>query len=209
MESEWSETNRPKVLISNPTVPNRLLMIYWKDFARLYKLKMTTKKKYCPKVKGVHRDILGLVFEDVRRCDQLKTVSTMSSGYNHIDVQELKRRGILLGNTPFVLDNAVADVAILLALRASRRLQEGRLAIENDQWKLHNRWLLGQDIAGSTVGIIGLGGIGSGYYEEIKRLQCGSHLYTQDTEKRMKVGTSNYHTLGPKSIDKNKPDFIY
>lgn len=54
----------------------------------------------------------------------------MSAGVNHIDVSELKKRGIKLGNTPSVLDNAVADTAILLTLNAARRAHEGRLKIE-------------------------------------------------------------------------------
>lgn len=54
----------------------------------------------------------------------------MSAGVNQIDISELKKRGIKLANTPFVVDNAVADVAVLLTLGAARRLHEGRLKIE-------------------------------------------------------------------------------
>lgn len=60
----------------------------------------------------------------------MKTVATMSAGYDHIDISELKKRGIKLGNTRGVLSDAVADTAILLALGASRRLHEGRLKID-------------------------------------------------------------------------------
>jgi glyoxylate/hydroxypyruvate reductase len=61
---------------------------------------------------------------------QMKTVGAMSAGVNNIDVPELKKRGIKLGNTPGVLDDAVAEIAVLLALSAARRLHEGRLKIE-------------------------------------------------------------------------------
>lgn len=54
----------------------------------------------------------------------------MSSGINHIDVDELKKRGIRLGNTAKVVDDPVADIAVLLTLAASRRIHEGRLKIE-------------------------------------------------------------------------------
>lgn len=53
----------------------------------------------------------------------------MSAGFNHIDTQELKRREIKLGNTPSVLNDAVADIAILLALAASKRIHEAEIAI--------------------------------------------------------------------------------
>lgn len=60
----------------------------------------------------------------------MKVIGTMSAGYNHIDLEELKKRGIKLGNTPNVLNEAVADVAIMLALAAARRLHEGVIAIK-------------------------------------------------------------------------------
>ncbi|KAJ8945971.1 hypothetical protein NQ317_000372, partial [Molorchus minor] len=167
---EWSpngvETNRPKVLISNPTVP-QIAYDLLERFCEIVQVENDNKEEVLSKVKGVHgiywashlrldKDILDAAG------DQLKTVSTMSSGYNHIDVQELKRRGIPLGNTPFVLDNAVAGI---------------------DQWKPHNRWLLGQDIAGSTVGIIGLGGIGQAIVKRLKGFNVGQFLYTGHREK--------------------------
>lgn len=55
----------------------------------------------------------------------------MSVGVDHIDVQEVKSRGILIGNTRNTLDAAVADIAVLLTLSAARRSQEGRLLIES------------------------------------------------------------------------------
>lgn len=60
----------------------------------------------------------------------MKTIGAMSAGYDHIDLAELKNRGIKLGNTPKVLNGAVADTAVLLGLAAARRLHEGRLLID-------------------------------------------------------------------------------
>lgn len=56
---------------------------------------------------------------------QLKVVSTMSSGLDHIDLAEVEQRGILLGNTPQVLDNTVADITVGLLISAARRFKEG------------------------------------------------------------------------------------
>jgi glyoxylate/hydroxypyruvate reductase len=61
---------------------------------------------------------------------QLKSVSTMSSGLDYIDVAEVKRRKIALGYTPLVLNNAVADIAVGLLIAAGRRFHEGRRKIE-------------------------------------------------------------------------------
>lgn len=60
----------------------------------------------------------------------LKVVGAMSAGVDNINVAELKKRGIKLSNTPRVLDDSVAEVALMLALAAGKRLQEGRRDIE-------------------------------------------------------------------------------
>lgn len=54
----------------------------------------------------------------------------MSAGYDHLDVPEIKRRGIKVGHTPIVLSAAVAEMAVLLLLNAARRIHEGRLKLE-------------------------------------------------------------------------------
>lgn len=61
---------------------------------------------------------------------KLKVISTMSAGYEHLDLAEIKRRGIKVGHTPVVLSAAVAEIAILLLLNAARRAHEGRSLLE-------------------------------------------------------------------------------
>ena len=93
----------------------------------------------------------------------LKVVSNHGVGVDHIDVEAAERRGILVGNTPGVLDGAVADLAFALLLAAARRLPESAAVARNpatvafDQMQLH-----GQEVHGSTLGIVGLGRIGAG-----------------------------------------------
>lgn len=60
----------------------------------------------------------------------LKVVSTMTAGYDHLDVPEIKRRGIKIGHTPIVMSAAVAEMAVLLILSAARRIREGRMRRE-------------------------------------------------------------------------------
>lgn len=183
-----SKMSRPKVLISNPTVP-QIAFDLLQNYVDIIKIENdTTKEEILSKVKGVDAiywaSRLKLDKEIIEAAGpQMKTVGTMSAGYNHIDVEELKKRGIHLGNTPVVLNNAVADMAILLALAASRRLHEGRLKIENNKWQPHNQWMLGQDIAGSTVGIIGLGGIGQAIVKRLKPFLVKEFIYTGHREK--------------------------
>jgi glyoxylate/hydroxypyruvate reductase len=60
---------------------------------------------------------------------QLRAISTISSGVDYVDVAEFKKRGIALGHTPAVLNDAVADIAVGLMIAAARRVREGRLKI--------------------------------------------------------------------------------
>lgn len=108
----------------------------------------------------------------------LKVVSTMSAGYEHLDVSEIKRRGIKVGHTPIVLSAAVAEIAVLLMLSAARRAHEGRMKLEKGEPKSGPKWMLGQDLRGSTVGIFGLGNIGQATVKRLIGFEVGRFIYT-------------------------------
>ncbi|XP_044759199.1 glyoxylate reductase/hydroxypyruvate reductase-like [Coccinella septempunctata] len=110
----------------------------------------------------------------------LKAVATMSAGYDNIDVQELKVRGIKFGNTPGIVGSAVAEQAIMLALAAGRRLNEARIAIESSEWcnALDATWMSGMEISGSVVGIVGLGSIGQAIVKKLQGFEVKKFLYT-------------------------------
>ncbi len=92
---------------------------------------------------------------------RLRVVSTMAAGYDHIDVEACTRRGIVVTNTPGVLTEATADFAFALLLAAARRLPEGERAVREGRWSTwHPSFLLGRDVHGATLGIVGLGEIG-------------------------------------------------
>lgn len=92
---------------------------------------------------------------------QLKVVSNFAVGYNNIDVNEATRRGIVVGNTPDVLTDATADMAVGLMLAAGRCMKSG---IDNVMQKEWLTWepmgFIGQDMRGRTLGIVGMGRIG-------------------------------------------------
>jgi glyoxylate/hydroxypyruvate/2-ketogluconate reductase len=92
----------------------------------------------------------------------LKMVATGSVGTNHIDLEACRARGIAVTNTPDVLSEATADMAWTLLMAAARRVTESERWLRAGQWQ---RWawdqFLGQDVFGATLGIIGMGRIGS------------------------------------------------
>ncbi|TET44926.1 MAG: D-glycerate dehydrogenase, partial [Dehalococcoidia bacterium] len=114
---------------------------------------------------------------------KLKVISNMAAGYDNIDVTEATKRGIVVGNTPGVLTETVADFAFALLMAAARRVVEADAFTRKGQWKTWGPMvLLGQDIHHTTLGIIGLGRIGAElakrangfnmkvlYYDEIRR----------------------------------------
>ena len=92
----------------------------------------------------------------------LKVVSQMAVGYDNIDIETATHLGIPVGHTPGVLTNATADLTWALLMAAARRVVEGDRFTRSGQW---NTWdpagLLGLDLVGATLGIVGLGRIGT------------------------------------------------
>ena len=91
----------------------------------------------------------------------LKVISNYAVGFDNIDVKEATRRRIPVANTPGVLTDTTADLAFALLMAAARRVVEGDKYVRAGRWKTWEPMLLlGQDIAGATLGIIGFGRIG-------------------------------------------------
>ena len=92
---------------------------------------------------------------------QLKVVSNVAVGYNNIDVKACTDRGIKVTNTPGVLTEATADIAMALILAATRRLAEGERVIRSQTpWQWGMFYMLGMGIQGRQLGIVGMGQIG-------------------------------------------------
>jgi glyoxylate reductase len=92
---------------------------------------------------------------------QLRIVANVAVGYNNIDVPACTERGIIVTNTPGVLTDATADIAMSLVLMTTRRLGEGERVIRSGQpWQWGMFYMLGTGIQGRQLGIIGMGDIG-------------------------------------------------
>jgi glyoxylate reductase len=92
---------------------------------------------------------------------QLKVVANVAVGYNNIDVAACAARGVVCTNTPGVLTEATADIAMALVLMATRRLGEGERVIRSGApWQWGMFYMLGSGIQGRRLGIVGMGDIG-------------------------------------------------
>jgi glyoxylate reductase len=94
--------------------------------------------------------------------DSLRVVANVAVGYDNVDVDACRRRGVVVTNTPGVLTDATADLAFGLILMVTRRLGEGeRLVRRRKRWTWSFDFHLGTGIQGKTLGIVGLGQIGT------------------------------------------------
>lgn len=101
--------------------------------------------------------------ELIESAPHLKVISTMAVGFDNIDMEYARERGIAVGHTPSVLNETTADLAFTLLMAAGRRIVEGAYYIKEEKWKSWGPMLLtGQDIYGARLGIIGMGRIGEG-----------------------------------------------
>jgi glyoxylate reductase len=106
---------------------------------------------------------------------QLRVVSNFAVGYDNIDVPECTRRGVAVGNTPGVLTETTADLAFALLMAVARRLPEARDHVREDRWQTWGPMLLlGKDIHGATLGLVGFGRIG----REMARRAAGFGMRT-------------------------------
>ena len=95
---------------------------------------------------------------------RLKVIGHVGVGYDNINTQSAKEKNIKVSNTPNVLNDAVAEITILLILASSRRIGEAYNLVKTNTWKDHRpditKLMVGNEITGKTLGIIGMGRIG-------------------------------------------------
>jgi len=185
------------------------------------------------------RDVEGLLCLLTDRIDseligqalRLRVISNYAVGYDNIDVAAATQRGIVVGNTPGVLTETVADFTIALMLAAGRRIVEGDKKVREGEWRTWGPMiLLGQDMHNATLGIIGLGRIGTAVARRAKGFNM--KIIYSDPERRMDIenelGISyvgldrllaesdfisihanltpeTYHLIGKEQLEKMKP----
>ncbi len=162
-------TSRRKVFVTRQ-IPDKAMNLLESKF----EVKVWTEETPPPR---------SLVLEEVKRVDgviclltekfdkevisaageQLKGISQIAVGFDNIDVEAATKRGIYVTNTPEVLTDTTADFAFALLFAAARRVAEADRYVRAGKWKIP--WglsmLLGQDVWGKTIGIVGLGRIGA------------------------------------------------
>ncbi|MFT6509992.1 MAG: glyoxylate reductase [Parvibaculaceae bacterium] len=124
----------------------------------------------------------------------IKIISTFSVGYDHINIEAASQRAIRVTNTPDVVTNATADIALLLLLGAARGAAQGLQSIQSGKWA---RWsptgMLGTDLSGKTLGIFGMGRIGQATAARARAFGMKIHYHNRTRLSPEKEGDATFH----------------
>ena len=126
--------------------------------------------------------------------DRLKIVANHSVGIDHCDLQALKARGIFVTNTPDVLSDATAELAMLLMLGASRHAVAGDRIVRSGAWDSWSpAFMVGKQVTGARLGIIGMGRVGRAFAAKARGFDMEVHYYNRSALTEDQAYGSNYH----------------
>lgn len=182
-----------------------------KELRKKYQIEVHSGKIPIPrsKLRSKIKEIEGLIcfpYDKIDRelidsADNLKVISTYSVGFDHIDTEYAKKRKIRVGFTPEVLTDATADLAFSLMIDVFRRVSEGDRIIRSGKWTvIYGAYdYVGFDLQGKTLGILGLGRIGSTLAKRAKAFDMKIIYHS-----RKPVSKTKEKQLGAKYVPFNK-----
>ena len=111
--------------------------------------------------------------------DKIKIISNFAVGVGNIDLNAAKKKNIVVTNTPDVLTDATAEIAMLVLLGAARRAKEGMEWVNKKNWKWSADFLMGKQLTGSRLGILGMGRIGRAVADRARSFGMKIHYYNR------------------------------
>ena len=125
--------------------------------------------------------------------DSVKIISNFAVGFGNIDIKAARTKNIIVTNTPDVLTDATAEIAMLLILGAARRASEAITWVRNKNWKWSADFLIGKQLEGSRLGILGMGRIGRAVALRAKAFNMKIHYRNRTRLKADLEAGANYH----------------
>ena len=111
--------------------------------------------------------------------DKVRIISNFAVGFGNIDIKAAMNKNIIVTNTPDVLTDATAEIAILILLGAARRATEGRKWVDKKNWTWSADFLMGKQLTDSRLGILGMGRIGQALAERTKSFGMKIHYHNR------------------------------
>ena len=129
--------------------------------------------------------------------DSVRIIATVSVGYEHVDVEAARAKGLIVTNTPDVLTEATSDIGMLLLLAAARRAAEGNRSILDSTWQGSVLdFKLGVDLANKKLGILGMGRIGQALAHRAAAFGMEIHYHNRnriEPDREAYAGNARYH----------------
>ena len=171
-------------------VTRKLLMSNEKRVSEIWDTKLNSEDKIYSQNELIElsRDCDGILCSIVDKfdaetinklSDKVKIISNFAVGFGNIDIKAAKKKNIIVTNTPDVLTDATAEIAILLLLGAARRATEGRKWVDKKNWSWSANFLIGKQLTGKPLGILGMGRIGRAVAERAKSFGMQIHYYNR------------------------------
>ena len=125
--------------------------------------------------------------------DKVKIISNFAVGFGNIDPNAAKKRNIIVTNTPDVLTDATAEIAMLVLLGAARRAIEGIEWVNKKNWKWSSTFLMGKQLSGSRLGILGMGRVGRAVADRARAFGMKIHYYNRSRLNKNLEKNAVYH----------------
>ncbi|MDH3630674.1 MAG: D-glycerate dehydrogenase [Gammaproteobacteria bacterium] len=125
---------------------------------------------------------------------RVKAIANFSVGVDHVDLDAARQKQVVVTNTPDVLSDATAEIAMLLMLGAARRASEGERLVRNQQWKDWSpAFMVGHQVTGKRLGILGLGRVGQVVARRGRGFEMKIHYHNRNPLNPEQAGDAIYH----------------
>ena len=185
-------------------VTTKLLKLNEDRMSKLWNVKLNLNNEVYSQNKLIElsKDCEGILSSIVDKIDEstinklsnsVKIISNFAVGFGNIDIKAARKKNIIVTNTPDVLTDATAEIAMLLILGAARRASEGIEWAKNKNWKWSADFLIGKQLEGSRLGILGMGRIGRAVALRAKAFGMQIHYHNRSRLKTDLEAGANYH----------------
>ena len=185
-------------------VTTKLLKLNEDRMSKLWNVKLNLNDEVYSQNKLIElsKDCDGILSSIVDKIDEsiinklfnsVKIISNFAVGFGNIDIKAARKKNIIVTNTPDVLTAATAEIAMLLILGAARRASEGIKWARNKNWKWSADFLIGKQLEGSRLGILGMGRIGRAVALRAKAFGMQIHYHNRSRLKTDLEAGANYH----------------
>ena len=185
-------------------VTTKLLKLNEDRMSKLWNVKLNLNDEVYSQNKLIElsKDCEGILSSIVDKIDEstinklsnsVKIISNFAVGFGNIDIKAARKKNIIVTNTPDVLTDATAEIAMLLILGAARRASEGIKWARNKNWKWSADFLIGKQLEGSRLGILGMGRIGRAVALRAKAFGMQIHYHNRSRLKTDLEAEANYH----------------